>query len=97
MPLAPESTLLHEGGGDPGDLPQDHDRANKGETASRERLLQFGDHFEAEKSAEVHAENDARGSEEDRKRGLSLGASGYIVKPFKGDELQELVKNVLGA
>jgi len=35
-------------------------------------------------------------SEEDRKRGLSLGASGYIVKPFKGEELQELVKKVLG-
>jgi len=35
-------------------------------------------------------------SEEDKKRGLALGASGYIVKPFKGDELQELVKKVLG-
>jgi two-component system chemotaxis response regulator CheY len=35
-------------------------------------------------------------SEEDRKRGLSLGASGYIVKPFKGDELQGLIKSVLG-
>ena len=34
-------------------------------------------------------------SEEDRKRGLALGASGYIVKPFKGDELQELVRKVL--
>jgi len=36
-------------------------------------------------------------SEEDRKRGMSLGASGYLVKPFKGDELQELVRKVLGA
>ena len=36
-------------------------------------------------------------SEEDRRRGMSLGASGYLVKPFKGDELQELVRNVLGA
>jgi len=36
-------------------------------------------------------------SEEDRRRGMSLGASGYLVKPFKGDELQELVKKVLGA
>ncbi len=35
-------------------------------------------------------------SEEDRKRGISLGASGYVVKPFKGSELQELVKKVLG-
>ncbi len=36
-------------------------------------------------------------SEEDRKRGLSLGAAGYIVKPFKGDELQDLIRNVLGS
>ena len=36
-------------------------------------------------------------SEEDRRRGLALGASGYIVKPFKGDELQELVRRVLSA
>ena len=34
-------------------------------------------------------------SDEDRERGLSLGASGYIVKPFKGNELQELVRKVL--
>jgi two-component system chemotaxis response regulator CheY len=34
-------------------------------------------------------------SEEDRKRGLALGASGYVVKPFKGNELQELIKRVL--
>jgi two-component system, chemotaxis family, chemotaxis protein CheY len=34
-------------------------------------------------------------SEEDRKRGLALGASGYIVKPFKGNELQDLVRKVL--
>jgi two-component system chemotaxis response regulator CheY len=33
-------------------------------------------------------------SEEDRKRGLALGASGYITKPFKGEELQELIKSV---
>jgi len=35
-------------------------------------------------------------SEEDKKRGMALGASGYIVKPFKGDELQELIKKVIG-
>jgi len=35
-------------------------------------------------------------SEEDRRRGLALGAAGYVVKPFKGDELQLLVKQVLG-
>ena len=33
-------------------------------------------------------------SEEDRKRGLALGASGYITKPFKGEELQDLIKSV---
>ena len=35
-------------------------------------------------------------SDEDKKRGLALGASGYIVKPFKGDELQELINSILG-
>jgi len=35
-------------------------------------------------------------SEEDKRRGIALGASGYIVKPFKGDELKELVKKILG-
>jgi len=35
-------------------------------------------------------------SEEDKRRGMSLGASGYIVKPFKSDELQNLVREVLG-
>ena len=34
-------------------------------------------------------------SEEDRRRGLALGAAGYVVKPFKGNELQLLVKQVL--
>ncbi len=34
-------------------------------------------------------------SEEDRKRGLALGASGYIVKPFKGEELQELIRSIV--
>ena len=35
-------------------------------------------------------------SEEDKKRGIALGASGYIVKPFRGNELQDLIKKVLG-
>jgi two-component system chemotaxis response regulator CheY len=35
-------------------------------------------------------------SEEDRKRGMTLGASGYLVKPFKGNELQDMVRKVLG-
>lgn len=34
-------------------------------------------------------------SEEDRIRGLSLGASAYVTKPFKAKDLQETVKKVL--
>jgi len=34
-------------------------------------------------------------SEEDKKRGLALGAVGYIVKPFTKDELREMVAIVL--
>jgi len=34
-------------------------------------------------------------SEEDKNRSLALGASGYIVKPFKDSELQDMVKRVL--
>ena len=34
-------------------------------------------------------------SEEDRKRGISLGADAYITKPFKAEELQEEIKRVL--
>lgn len=35
-------------------------------------------------------------SEEDMKRGLSMGASAYITKPFKAKELQETIKKVVG-
>ncbi len=35
-------------------------------------------------------------SEEDKKRGLALGAAGYVVKPFKKEELVSVVKQVLG-
>lgn len=35
-------------------------------------------------------------SEEDRKRGLALGAAGYIAKPFKSSELQEIIKKTIG-
>jgi two-component system chemotaxis response regulator CheY len=35
-------------------------------------------------------------SEEDKKRGLALGASGYVVKPFKKEELVAVVTQVLG-
>ncbi len=34
-------------------------------------------------------------SEEDKKRGMALGASGYVVKPFAKDELMTMVKNVV--
>ncbi|MBM4140250.1 MAG: response regulator [Nitrospira sp.] len=34
-------------------------------------------------------------SEEDRKRGMALGATAYITKPFKADELQEVIKKEL--
>jgi two-component system, chemotaxis family, chemotaxis protein CheY len=34
-------------------------------------------------------------SEEDRKRGLALGAREYITKPFKAQELQEAIKQAL--
>jgi two-component system, chemotaxis family, chemotaxis protein CheY len=34
-------------------------------------------------------------SEEDKKRGLALGASGYVVKPFKKEDLMAVVMRVL--
>jgi two-component system chemotaxis response regulator CheY len=34
-------------------------------------------------------------SEEDRKRGISLGADAYITKPFKAEELQKEIKRIL--
>lgn len=34
--------------------------------------------------------------EEDRKKGMSLGASAYITKPFKADELKDAIRKVLG-
>jgi len=34
-------------------------------------------------------------SEEDKKRGIALGASGYIVKPFKKEDLMTTVNKVL--
>ncbi|MBI4823265.1 MAG: response regulator [Nitrospirae bacterium] len=34
-------------------------------------------------------------SEEDKKRGMALGANAYITKPFKAKELQDMVKDLL--
>lgn len=34
-------------------------------------------------------------SAEDRERGLALGASAYITKPFKPEDLQEVITNIL--
>lgn len=35
-------------------------------------------------------------SEEDKKRGLALGAAGYVAKPFKKEELMAKVMKALG-
>ena len=37
------------------------------------------------------------GSERDRDKGLALGASAYLVKPFAADELRRLVRGLLPA
>ncbi len=34
-------------------------------------------------------------SEEDKKRGMALGATAYVTKPFKSSELQEIIKKSL--
>ena len=34
--------------------------------------------------------------EGDKEKGIKMGASGYIVKPFKEDELKESIKAILG-
>ncbi len=35
-------------------------------------------------------------SEEDKKRGMALGATGYVTKPFKSGELQDIIKKTIG-
>jgi two-component system chemotaxis response regulator CheY len=35
-------------------------------------------------------------SEEDRNRGMALGAAAYVTKPFTSDELQEIIKKTMG-
>ena len=37
------------------------------------------------------------GQEDDLRRGLEAGADGYVRKPFKPKELQDLVRRMLGA
>lgn len=34
-------------------------------------------------------------SEEDKKRGMALGAAAYVTKPFKAPELQDIVRKIL--
>lgn len=34
-------------------------------------------------------------SEEDKKRGLALGANAYVTKPFKAPELQGIIRKIL--
>lgn len=34
-------------------------------------------------------------SDEDRKRGMALGAMAYVAKPFKAHELQEVIKTAI--
>lgn len=36
-------------------------------------------------------------SEEDKKRGMALGAMAYVTKPFKAHELQEVIKQAIPA
>lgn len=35
-------------------------------------------------------------SEEDKKRGMALGATAYVTKPFKSFELQTAIKKIIG-
>lgn len=35
-------------------------------------------------------------SEEDKNRGIALGAAAYVTKPFKSFELQETIKRTMG-
>lgn len=36
-------------------------------------------------------------SEEDKKRGMALGATAYVTKPFKAVDLQEIIKKTLAS
>jgi two-component system chemotaxis response regulator CheY len=36
-------------------------------------------------------------SEEDKKRGMALGATAYVTKPFKSSELQEIIQKTIAS
>ncbi|HWR58012.1 MAG TPA: response regulator, partial [Thermodesulfovibrionales bacterium] len=36
-------------------------------------------------------------SEEDRERGMALGANAYVTKPFNSDELQEVISKIFNS
>jgi two-component system chemotaxis response regulator CheY len=36
-------------------------------------------------------------SEEDKKRGMALGATAYVTKPFKSSELQEIIQKSIAS
>jgi two-component system, chemotaxis family, chemotaxis protein CheY len=36
-------------------------------------------------------------SEEDKKRGMALGATAYVTKPFKSGELQDIIKKTIAS
>jgi len=36
-------------------------------------------------------------SEEDKKRGMALGATAYVTKPFRSSELQEIIKKTIAS
>ena len=56
------------------------------------RFVKHSDNFSAIPVIIVTTE----GREVDRERGLRLGADRYLVKPFNPEELQNLVKELLG-
>ena len=58
-------------------------------------LLQFIRKSEKHRSVPVLLIS-TQSSERDRERGLSLGADGYLIKPFSPEQLQEQAARLLG-
>ena len=54
-------------------------------------FIKTNDHYKAIPVIIISTES----SEEDRKKGISLGAAGYLTKPFSPEDLQETVKKHL--